>query len=285
MSRLLAYLGNDPERVQCALHPGRALLVDDAVGADSWGVGFYQGGEVLLRRKPKPPAAPVDFYEVASEVRTDALIGHVRRGTVGAPKDENTPPFRFRSWLFAHHGTVDGFERIRPGLLEEVPDYLRRNLRGETDSEHLFHRFLAELHALGKLDDPLITTTEAGRAIARMIAAIERLCAAAGATPPELDLAVTNGRILLAVRRGAPMHLRRLQGIRDCPVCRERSGPVAESGRGARVRPVDHEHLRAVVLVADSPGSPGPPWQEVAERHLVAVSHALAVTIEPLGAG
>src|SRR5438309_1031527 len=106
MSRLLAYIGNDPERVQCVLHPGRKLLVADGAGADGWGVGFYQGGEVLLRRRPKPASGPVDFYDVAAELRTDVLIGHVRRATVGAAKNENTHPFRFRSWLFAHHGTI-----------------------------------------------------------------------------------------------------------------------------------------------------------------------------------
>src|SRR5437870_2250647 len=108
MSRLLAYMANDPQRVACALHSGRGLLVDETPNVDGWGVGFYQGGEVLLQRRPKPSTGPIDFYEIARDLRTDALIGHVRKGTVGAAKNENTHPFRFRSWLFAHHGTVAG---------------------------------------------------------------------------------------------------------------------------------------------------------------------------------
>src|SRR5438552_3191036 len=104
MGRLFAYMANDPDRVRCALYPGRKQLVaatDPAVAFDSWGIGFYQGDEVLLQRRPKPPAQPVDFYAVARELRTDLLIGHVRAGTVGKPKNENTHPFRFRQWLFA----------------------------------------------------------------------------------------------------------------------------------------------------------------------------------------
>src|SRR5262249_28311769 len=84
--RLLAYIGNDPERVRCALHAGRRELVVDPRGADGWGVGFFHSGEVLLQRRPKPPEAPVDFYEVAGELKTDVLIGHVRSmATEAAP--------------------------------------------------------------------------------------------------------------------------------------------------------------------------------------------------------
>src|SRR5262245_42378080 len=105
MGRLFAYLANDPDRVRCALYPARkplTVLEEPSVQFDSWGIGFYQG-EVLLQRRPKPPVLPLDFYEQSRMLRTDAIVGHVRAGTVGKPKNENTHPFRFRSWLFAHH--------------------------------------------------------------------------------------------------------------------------------------------------------------------------------------
>ncbi|HWE27397.1 MAG TPA: class II glutamine amidotransferase, partial [Polyangia bacterium] len=116
MSRLFAYMGNDQDRVKCALHPARKLLVADGAAKDSfdaWGLGFYQGGEVLLQRRPKPPTEPVDFYALVKDLRTDVIIGHVRQGTVGKPKNENTHPFRFRGWLFAHHGTIPNFDDVR----------------------------------------------------------------------------------------------------------------------------------------------------------------------------
>ena len=37
------------------------------------------------------------------------MIGHVRAATVGNLRTENTHPFRYRQWLFAHTGTVDGY--------------------------------------------------------------------------------------------------------------------------------------------------------------------------------
>ena len=53
MSRLFAYVGNDQDRVKCALYPARELLVADAAAAasfDAWGLGFYQGGVFFLKR-------------------------------------------------------------------------------------------------------------------------------------------------------------------------------------------------------------------------------------------
>ncbi|HEY7955980.1 MAG TPA: class II glutamine amidotransferase [Polyangia bacterium] len=292
MSRLFAYLGNDSDRVACALHPARKMLVTpmeaggDAGGAspiiDSWGIGFYQGGEVLLQRRPKAPTEAVDFYAVARELRTDAIIGHVRAGTVGKPKNENTHPFRFRSWLFAHHGTLPDFARIQAELLASVPDFLRRNIRGQTDSEHLFHLFLSHLHEAGKLDDPDISTTTVRSALRASLAQVAALAGQEAADRAECALAVTNGRVLVSTRHGRPVHLMRVRTLPDCAVCRE-----LQPAPGRAPRRVDHEHLRSVLIVADAPAPPPtvpalPGWEEIPDRSFVAVEHDLRVEITPI---
>lgn len=277
MGRLLAYMGNDPQRVRCALHPGRDLLQSaDARGAvDGWGLGFYQGGEVLLQRRPKPPATPIDFFELAKDLRTDAIIAHMRTGTHGTAKNENTHPFRFRSWLFAHHGTIAGFDEHRAALLGAVPEHLARNIRGQTDSEFLFHLFLGNLHAANRLDDPLLSPRAAGKALVEAMAQVTRVVG----QPSTLDVAATNGRILLVTRRGLPLSYYRVDGIRDCSVCRE------SPGEGRDGRPIDHDHLRAVVFLADGDAASQPraPWAEVPEDHMALVSHELGVEMIPLG--
>jgi glutamine amidotransferase len=276
-------MANDPQRIRCALYPGRALLASDLKTVDGWGVGFYQGGEVLLQRRPKPPPGPVDFYEVVRDIHTDALVGHIRSGTYGGAKNENTHPFRFRSWLFAHHGSIARFDEVREQLLGVIPDFLRRNIRGQTDSEHLFHLLLTLLHNGGKIDDPMISTKVAARALAEALAICERMADTGrgeGGEQSSLNVALTNGRILLATRIGRPLHLYRINGVRDCPVCRENP---AEYGRGTHS--ADHEHLRAVVIVADGADEKRPLpslWQEVPERSIVSVSHELHTEITPL---
>jgi len=282
MSRLLAYIANDPQRIRCALHPGREALRHEAADGplDGWGFGFHGGGEVLLQRRPRQHSGELDFYELLGDLRTDVLIGHMRKATVGIVKNDNTHPFRFRSWIFAHHGTVGRWEAVRAGLLEEIPDFLRRNIRGETDSEHLFHLFLGQLHRAGKLDDAHVAPEVAGRAMAEALAVCDRLVGDGSST---LNMAASNGRILLATARGAPLHCSQISGIHECPVCKE-----TPSGSGAMrhsARPFEHDHLRAVVLVGDDGlAAPRAPWTTVPEGSLVTVSHELRLEIAPLPA-
>jgi glutamine amidotransferase len=272
MSRLFAYVGNDQDRVKCALYPARELLVADAAAAatfDAWGLGFYQGGEVLLQRRPKPPAEPVDFYALTRDLRTDAIVGHVRAGTVGQPKNENTHPFRFRSWLFAHHGTVPGFDDVRDDLLRAIPDFLRRNIRGQTDSEHLFHVMLAFLHDAGKLDDMNVSTAQVRDAVRGALSLVEKAAGKPAADGMECALALTNGRILVATRHGAPVYLQERSSLHDCAVCREPS---------PRDKRVDHEHLRSVLIIADveAPAADAK-FVEVADRTILSISHDLKI--------
>jgi glutamine amidotransferase len=273
MSRLFAYMGNDQDRVKCALYPARSLLVADGAAAstfDAWGLGFYQGGEVLLQRRPKPPSEPIDFYALTRDLRTDVIVGHVRQGTVGKPKNENTHPFRFRSWLFAHHGTIPHFDRVREPLLAEVPDFLRRNIRGQTDSEHLFHVLLGFLHDAGKLDDINVSTAVVREAVKATLGVVEKAAGKDATAGMECALALTNGRILLATRHGAPVYLQQRASLHDCAICRE---PAPRDKR------IDHEHLRSVLIVADvkDPPSPDLKFTEVPDRTLLAVSHDLKV--------
>jgi glutamine amidotransferase len=271
---------NEPEHLKCALVDAREALV--AEGApDGWGLAFFQGGEVLLQRNPKPVLGSVDFYAALRELRTDYVIGHVRDpgGDGYRAKLENTQPFRFRTWVFAHSGRVEGFDAVRRDVLEFVPDFLRRNIRGETDSEHLFHLFLAFLHDAGKLDDAQISLADAASALRATNAMLDRLLGAAGANPAVMNVVMANGRIMLAMRRGRPMYLRQQNGIQDCPVCRT---TVTQDGAPRDRRRVRHEHLRSV-LIASEPRQVGEQgWQEVPEASIVAVSRDLSAQVQPL---
>jgi predicted glutamine amidotransferase len=272
-------MANDPDRVRCAMYPAKKLLRAEPAGFDSWGIGFYQG-EVLLQRRPKAPVDPVDFYEISKELRTDCIVGHVRTGTVGQPKNENTHPFRFRSWLFAHHGTLPAYDRVGAAVTELIPDFLRRNIRGQTDSEALFHLILAELHADNLLDDTNLSTQALREAVQRALVKVRDLAGAEAMARAELALAMTNGRVLVATRHGAPVRTLRINSISDCPVCREN-----EPQFGRVPKQFNHEHLRAVIVVADAAAEKiGEKLgdKEVPDRTFVLVSHGLDLSEAPL---
>ena len=267
MSYLVAYFGNEPENLACALFSARAALharpEPGAGSSDGFGLGFVQGGDVLLRKRPRAEASEVDLYGFVKDVRAEALVGRVGLSHDGNTLAEDADPFRFRSWLFGSVGEISEpvFETIRERVLESTPAFLRRNIRGRSPSEHLFHLFLAFLHDAGILDQPTPSPTNVHAAVQHSVAFVDRLLVGAGAPSLEIGLVATNGRCLVATGYAYPMRYLQIEGISDCPVCQatnERTG-----GRsGGRV---PHEGLRAVILEANRHVPSRPGWHDVPE--------------------
>ena len=253
MARLFGYFANQADRVRCAL--GResvALRLSESIHSDGWGVGSYQGGEVLLRRKPTEPRESLRLLDLLHGLRTDCAIVHVRSATVGPRTLQNTHPFRYRQWLFAHNGTLPGFAARRSQVLAEIPDFLARGVLGDTDSEAVFHLFLGFVHKTGRLDDPEFDRASMATALRGTVEVIDRTVGAG-----QLNLVVTNGHAMVALRRGLPLFWVRRQGLRDCAECRK---PPEASG--AEPKRVDHDALR-YVLVASDQQIEGDGWHEV----------------------
>ncbi len=159
MSHLVAYVGNEPDNMACALFSARAALYVAARRdePEGWGLGFVQGGDVLLQKRPRVETTEVDLYGLIKDLRADAVVGrvgprarrqHARRGRRSVP----VPLVAVR--LDGRDRPTPAFESVRERLLESVPAFLRRNIRGKSPSEHVFHLFLAFLHDAGILDAP-----------------------------------------------------------------------------------------------------------------------------------
>jgi len=237
-----------------------------------WGIGFYQGGEVLHKKRPLFQGSELDWNQVANGVRSDCVIFHLRHATVGDFRSENTHPFRMRSWLFAHNGTVQRFDAIRERLLETTPDFIRRNIRGDTDSEHFFHVVLAFLHDAGQLDKPDGDPKAVVSALRSAIRLVDRLCVEVGAPPATLNLVVANGRRMYALRRGLPLMYVERQGIHD---------PLAETepSSGRATAPAD---LRYVLAVSDAARGVPPEYREVEDGSVVVIDRDLRVSLHRL---
>lgn len=277
MARLIGFLSNDANRIHCAFYPYREVLVvgrDD--NHDGWGLGYFQHGEILLQKRPKAKGVAVRAIDLVKPLHTDALILHVREGTVGGWSHDNTHPFRFRSWLFAHRGTIRRFAAIKSEVASQIPEFLRRNIKGDTDSEYVFHLFLARLLELGRLDDPQIDPRNLAGVLAAVIARLDDLCRKAGAEEPStVNVAVTNGATLVATRRGLPLHYVRRVGVEDCQACR------LEHEIPGRVAHVSHPLLRYVLLATDLVDPRGE-WTPLPESSVLMVSRNLEVAVAPL---
>jgi predicted glutamine amidotransferase len=216
MGRLFGIMSNRADRLREELREEReALVISKDPAPDAWGLGFYQGGEVLHKKRPQLAGESLDWPAIAGDIRSTCVIGHARFATCGELRSENTHPFRFRHWLFAHHGTIERFAAIEPRLKTMLPDYLRRNIRGETDSEHLMHVLLSFLDEEGQLEQPDVDEKRVLQAVRATVRVVDRWCEEVEAPSPTLNVVFSNGRHMFALRRGAPMAYVVRQGLRE----------------------------------------------------------------------
>jgi len=273
MGAVVAILQNQPGLLRCQVErlSGRVALPGEPGGG--WGFGWYASRDVLLGRRPASAGAPPPLPELVGQAEGEALLVHAGRPHGGQPKDENTQPFRSGRWLFASAGMVEGWDELRPRLVAALPDHLRRSILGETDAEHVFMLFLAELRAEGELDAPGLEAGAAGKALARTVRRLDALAREAGVTAPSrLDLVATNGRVLCATRRGGPLSYALLEGILPCA----RHGLTRETS-DADPRGAAHRTVRSVV-VASHPAELGR-FIEVPPASVLSVSRDLQVRV------
>ena len=257
--KLFACMCNQPQRLWAALAPVRAVLSAQPP-VSRWGLAYSQGGDVLLVRTPKSSQKPVDLAGPLAEIPTDCAIAQAVTDDRYSGTD-NTPPFRFRRWMFAQGGMPD-LDAIAPRLLEHIPEYLRRNLKGRTPGELVFHVFLAMLHDEGSVDDanlPVQTTRRALSATLKLVAAEQQK---AGAVVPLGNIAVSNGRSMVVARIDKPLRLRRLWVTNDK---NERD-----------------ESFRGVLLVSGGDGDPSQGFEDIAGVRAVLVTRDLSVQISDL---
>lgn len=261
MSFCFGFYSNDPSLTACALSAFKSVLVIPDGAPHGWGMGYYQAGQPLLRKQPKSYQQSLDITQTAGNLRTNLILGHVREATVGGQRTENTHPFRYRNWIFCHNGTLDRFDAVRDDMLRSVPDFIRRNIRGKTDSEHLFHLFLSFINDTGKMDDPRIPADVAAQALGSTFAYLDRLITDKGGSPSKGCCIATNGNIMLAIRRGIAVYVSR-QTTFTC--------------QGPDGKPTPTANLKAVLLIGgSSPTHPG--WEEVVDNSIVTVDSSLNI--------
>lgn len=268
MSRLFGCLCNQPEKLALALEPIRSVLVAQAP-VSRWGLGYIQSDEVLLTRTPRRSVTDVDFFSALQRIDSDHVIGHAAEDD-GLSGNENTQPFRYRRWLFAQESTRADMPRAHARIAELVPEFLRRNLKGRTPAELVFHVFLAALHEKNAIDDIDLPLAASRGALAAALERVEAVLAEHDVTRPVDEplgnLITSNGRWLMAARLDRPLYMRRLMVPGD-----ER--------RGAR-----GQATFKGVLVVSSDDDPGEGFEEIPSRSALLLSREVRADVVPITA-
>lgn len=264
--KLFACICNQPQRLPIALAPVRAALIAQPP-VSRWGLGYIQGGDVLLVRTPKSSMLPVDLAgPLTAEIKTDCAIAQaIRDEGLSLGGTDNTPPFRFRRWMYAQTGLDNQLflDEIAPRLSEHIPEYLRRNVKGRTPAELTFHVFLAMLHDEGNIDDPNLPPAATRRALAATLRLVGAELARAG-KPQALvgNVALTNGRSMVVAHLDEPLRLRRLS---------------VPGERGER-----DESFRGFLMVSGGDGDSKDGFEDVPPQRAVLISRDLQLSFADL---
>ncbi len=275
MCRMLGVVCSDDDLLGCAIHEVHSSLrISNVDKHDGVGVGYYVHDDPLLMKRPSAAFETIDYRELVNEISSNVLMVHVRKATVGGWKDVNTHPFRFRRWLFSHVGHLPPLEKNRKELLETMPPFLLRNIRGDTESEVCFHMILNLLFKAGRIDDLSLASERLAGFLKEGITEIDQLAKKDAKDAKEAEgkfaIMVTNGQVMAGACRGIPMYYSHREGIFECG---RHEATEQEVQR--------HRRFRGIMIGAEMV-DPGHQWREVADGTLLSVSKDLKLKVDQL---
>ncbi|MFT4048427.1 MAG: class II glutamine amidotransferase [Solirubrobacterales bacterium] len=181
MCRVFGAVAADPISIRHELVESTNPMIRLSESHDSgWGIAAYRdvGLEAAHSERFALAAHSDNRFDAATELRGRLFNVHVRRATLGGLSDENTHPFEYGPYTFAHNGTILGFRNLlRPAM--GLP-------RGQTDSECFFMRLMHDFNPV----DPV-------RSLRSTVAAI-----VAGHTFSGLNFVFSDGIKLYAYKLG-----------------------------------------------------------------------------------
>lgn len=279
MCRMFGFRSAVPSRAHRSLvEAENALSTQSTRHPDGWGIGWFAEDDAYVVKSANPAHACTRFMRASTRLTSHTFVVHVRRATVGAVDPANAHPFRYGRWLFAHNGTLFGFEQLRPWLEERILPHLQALVLGDTDSECLFFWLLSELDRAG-IDRSGRTPSNAevaGNVIRGALLGLDSEARARGIHRPIVNVILTDGRVMIAHRAGMPLWLSTQK--RHCPdfaTCPEPSKVCMRALRPVGV-PVNH------FLIASEPINEAENiWEDIPEGATVVLDADFGITLRP----
>jgi hypothetical protein len=270
MVYLLATLVNDAEYLPSLLAALAAEvgLRRPPAPLETWGVGYFADGRALIIRKPVEVLRARSAFELAPAVKSKVLLACAQV----SPVREQTPPFRFRRWLFAVGGDLEALGRLRGKVAERLPDFVRTEFGGASPGELAFGMFLADLHRASRLDDPLMDAPAVGETLARTAETIARLSGEVEGGPVRATYVASNGRALAVAASGQAASWKVQEGLEALP-----GGPPDPAMNDFKQVAEGLRRFRAVIVASGAPTG-GPGWRELRAGEGFAVDARLGLS-------
>ncbi len=128
--------------------PKGSFITQSHGNPDGWGIAWLDDESWHIFKEPLALYKSGRAMELIRRIiQGKIIVSHVRLASTGVPRLENTHPWLYKGWVFAHNGTISKLDLLR--FLRE--DY-RAGLEGDTDSEVFFHLIVQEANEVG---DPI----------------------------------------------------------------------------------------------------------------------------------
>ena len=246
MCRLLGLIANKPVDLEFSLERFKELAREHP---DGWGMGWYEEGEAKVFKQAISALDPGSkLPQLSKSVTSRIFICHVRRASCGGAREENSHPFKFDNWIFAHNGTVN-----RGQLRRKLRGRYAERIAGETDSEVYFRWLLQCIEEEGEVEKGIRVAVEEARK----------------STNEALNFLLSDGEHLYAFRYGESLYkLRREPGeLEEFSYTSSETGALLKSKllRGERAFLVCSERLTEER------------WEEVEEGSLLRIGGDLGV--------
>lgn len=256
MCRLLAYVGSPRPLAPLVFGGDHSLyeqswrpreLLSGSVNADGYGVVWYSNGRPGRLAEARPIWFDEDLERTLDMIESGCVLAAVRNGTAGIPVDRSgLLPMVHEQWAFMLNGFVPDFRRSHMrALRSELPDDLYGTLAGSSDSETLFLLAVSLIR-------------EGASMIGGLIETASRVKARVGSTEAQLNMVMSDGDSIVAVRTGTALRTNSLYlNVRP---------PFADGG---------------VVLASEAPET-GTVWTPVDGHSSVEILADGTVTMEPI---
>ncbi len=278
MCRLFAFRSAVPSKAHRSLIVAEnALGIQSKLHPDGWGIGWFEEDEAYVVKSANAAHACDRFRRASTVLTSHTFLVHVRRATVGPTDPLNAHPFRYGRWLFAHNGTVFGWERALPWLAARTLSRFEPLILGDTDSERLFYYLLSRLDEAGlsRTGREPSDAAQVARTVRTALLDFDRAMREAGIRRPLVNVVLTDGRVLVAHRAGMPLHLSTQKHFcTDFITCPEPSKVCLLARRPDA--PVNH------LLVASEPiAAEENRWEPVADGTTLTLDHRFRLHLAP----
>lgn len=175
---------------------------------DGWGVSYYLDGCPHVIKSTETAIEDKIFKKVSAVVRSQTVLAHLRKTTIGSNNILNTHPFQHGRWSFAHNGNIKNFETHREKLRSLVSPKLVNYILGKTDSEVLFFVFLSALESQDGPVSPSVLASRVNKTLQKVMEIIGPFNKDDSAPPSEtfLTFTLTDGDVMVGFNGGKQVY-------------------------------------------------------------------------------